>query len=62
MDAALLSELAANGGAVLCWQTSDESAFAEAAARGVVTFDEDADCFVHPGAVKVGDGAWELRS
>ncbi len=55
-DAAILAKLFSQDGAILCWQVSDRAAFEDAVTRGVIRFDEDSDCYVHPDAKKDNGG------
>jgi hypothetical protein len=46
----VLADLADNGGAILGWQVANQSAYFDAARAGVIRFDEESDCYVHPDA------------
>lgn len=41
----VIAELAAAGGAILCWQVSHEPTFRAALARGLIAFDADLDLY-----------------
>jgi hypothetical protein len=69
-DALVLAMLAEADGAILGWQipaiSEDESwepahAFEDALGRGVITFDGDADCYVHPAARKLADDGFTME-
>ena len=67
-DTQVLAVLADANGAMLAWQASyvatcgpnPVEAFADALARGVIRFDEDSDCYVHPDARALGDGGFSM--
>ena len=57
----ILKELEDNGGAILCWQVSDRTAFDDAFKDGAIEFDADSDCYVHPRAIADCDGhGWTM--
>lgn len=58
--AEVLRLLAAYGGAVLTWQVPEARIFIEAAQAEAIRVDEEADLYVHPAAIKVGDGAYAM--
>lgn len=49
--AAVLAQLVEADGAILCWQAEPASDFTLACRRGVILFDGDSDCYVHPDAI-----------
>jgi hypothetical protein len=55
------AELIANDGAILIWQSALNTVDWEwLIDNGDAIFDADSDCYVHPTAVKVSNGAWEM--
>jgi hypothetical protein len=61
-DEAILAELACPdcNGAALRFQVSNPDAFKAAADRGVIKFEADSDCYVHPLATRVSESGWEM--
>lgn len=59
-DAQILATLAAAGGAILHWQVSDPRAWQDACDREVIVMDWDSDCYLHPLAIGIAEGGWEM--
>ncbi len=60
-DAEILRKLVDADGAILYWQTPGyENAWQSAMERGVIKFDTDTDCYVHPEARKLGDDGYTM--
>lgn len=61
-DENILAELASYGGAVLYWQLSarDNQRYHDASLRRVINFNGHDDCYSHPRAIVLGDGAYKM--